>query len=508
MGVKSLEVLSHPFDYTGYFNEVLTKRPPIFIYLLVFAQWVMGAGKMAVRSVSPVIGAAAVFASYYLGKVLYGKTEGVMLAALLAVNPVFWFLSERVLIGVTLTFFYIVCAALFYYAVNNRGTDKAKYAWWLLGVCIGLGVMTKPQFWAVAPIFATYLLAEEGTSFLTEWREYLHMYVGAGIAAVTMLPWVLHSLQHCDLLLCNMERVLESSGATANTISEHAITQGTWYYVMNLGAILSLPVALVIYTRYTAGTALNLLVNGVKRRVKYTGIGVALAGAAAYAMKPKLVVAVALLGYAFIQSDKEERFLLYWVAWGIGLITLTPIKIPRYAVFVVPPLLLLAADTVRKAVAAWGESYNLSPRQVLIGVAAATVLLAGFSFVDGRTRIAGAASGFQQLESAGEWFQDKPDATVIASSKNQIAFFSFLQPDVVKLPRNPEEVDDLINNTRDTNTYIVADLYERTASDSVQHILKNVESRSRLQPVEIFQQDLNRDGQPDPAVVILKVGAS
>ncbi len=487
-------LLEHPFQYASHYHGVVTNVPPVYPYMLFLSMAIFGYGKTAVYIVSPIVGALTVFLAYFLGREMFGTEEGLIAATLLAASPVFFFLSERLLIGVTLTFFFTLSVFLFYYGLEDR--KYSKYALWATGPAVALSLMSKQPAFTLGPILLIYLLYREGTTPFTNPTEYKNLYIAIGLGVLTMVPYMIRSFSVCNLPMCELEKALRHAGDRSSTWWQN--TADMWYYFTNLGALLSLPVAAIVYLRYGLGTLVDLVRKDIELVAKVVG-GVVAGSILFLFVREALIPLAIMLGITALQDSKEEKLLWLWISFGVGVLTLNIIKLPRYVIFTVPAFLVLAAKNLSDLKGWAGSKIEANPKAVLAVLAVVVLGLAGLSLSQGITTAKQTGQGFQQLEPAGRWFQDRGDVQVMASSPRQLMFYSGNKPGFEMMPKNNTEIERELR--RGKYDYLVVDAYERTRAEYVRFIQRNLAPTDLLTPVEMFENN----GRPE--VVIFRVNS-
>ncbi len=102
----SQNLLSDPLALHDQSGKPFFENPPLFMYMLSFLFRVLGIVSTQVgRAFNTLIGCGTIILAYFIGKYLYGRSVGLLSAALLSLNPLHWWISTRVLTDVPLTFF-------------------------------------------------------------------------------------------------------------------------------------------------------------------------------------------------------------------------------------------------------------------------------------------------------------------------------------------------------------------------------------------------------------------
>jgi len=231
----------------------LTKIPPVYQYLLAISNSTIGkvlGTDFAIRVVSPLMGTLTVISSYLLGREILNKKTGIIAASLVSVNGLVWFLSERILIGATLTFFFTTTILAFYYGLEDK--RYSKYVIWSWGPLVFLTALSKQPGYVLGPIILIYSLYKKRNAvsdyFMSNkdlkdsdlWLELTNKnyYIALGLFGLLMLPWTIRNMGACGFPLCSFKRALniaQSSGGLD--------IRGTFFFLRSLPGTLTLPVA-------------------------------------------------------------------------------------------------------------------------------------------------------------------------------------------------------------------------------------------------------------------------
>ena len=189
LGVQSYhhdEVITAMRVIPGSFEEMLHRvktsesNPPLY-YVLAWA-WAkaFGTGEVGLRSLSALFGAATVPVGYLIGRQLAGARAGLLLAALLAVNPMLIWYSQEARSYALLVFFGALSLYFFVRALDTRsGRDLA---FWALASALALC----SHYYAVFPVGleAVWLLV----ALRGRWRAVLPALAAVGGTGLALLP--------------------------------------------------------------------------------------------------------------------------------------------------------------------------------------------------------------------------------------------------------------------------------------------------------------------------------
>lgn len=494
-----LDLSKHIFSYSMSWREQITFFQPLFPYLIGFANFIFDSNTAA-RIVSPLVSLGGVTASYLLGATMKDRKTGIFIAALVAVNPIFWFLSTRILIGALLTTLFTATMVALFYGFEDK--EFSRYVLWLVGPLTALTVLSKqPAFTLglIVPIYVGYAKRDALKSFIIEGKGFEESGLRnvltdkdlwiSGLGGVAVLtPWMIRNLTVCRFPFCGALKAL-SWGSKSGGLD----IQGAFFFIKNLPTVVTLPLTLLIGARvlYYVFDRINEDPDFLVKYFAATGI----ACAATYFVSMKFLPFVFLTSIAVLARPKSEKLLWLWIGVGIGFMSIPVTKVPRYIVFTVPALLGVASFLI-KDVAAWisnkikVEQVNASRVMLL-----ALIPLLALSFAQGSVMVSG--HSFQQLEPAGEWIQENyGNTSIAATSAKQINYFS--HPSTAKMP--PHNQSEFKNFIEENDIEVVeVDVYERAQPKWIM---------TRIPPYRLHRQTLGelRSGEKTPQSVVESYG--
>ena len=457
------EVAKHLLTYSGHpeWSGKITGNPPIFPYLIAVSNYLFSSTDTAARIISPAISTLGIVFSYFLGREMRNKTVGLMLAALMALNPIYWFLSTRILIGATLTTIYTLAVLLFFYGLEDR--RYSEYAFWAFGPALAISLITKQPAYTlglIVPIYFIYRKRDEFRELLftdTEFSESklkttlmeTKYYISAGLGLLVLLPWMVRNMGTCGFPMCGLQRALRFA-TTGSPID----VEGTFFFLANLPTVITTPLAAV----------LGMAVIGYvyKRRenpdylVKYFVVTSAAIAAVSF-VKSEFIPMIGISSIAALATKREEKLLWLWIGVGIGFMSIPAVKVPRYIIFTVPALLGIASFTIYELSEWASENLEMEIGAQEIALAALLPFLA-LSFLQGSGMVTG--HSFQMVEPAGEWLDENTpeDARIAASSARQITYYAY--PRYAEIPQVPRE--NFTDFLKEENmSYVEVDIYER-----------------------------------------------
>jgi 4-amino-4-deoxy-L-arabinose transferase-like glycosyltransferase len=268
--ITALRVVPGSFGEMLHAVKVSESNPPLYYVLAWSWAKAFGTDEVGLRSLSALFGAATVPVGYLVGRQLATRRAGLILAALIAVNPMLIWYSQEARSYALLVFFGAVSLLFLTRALNTgRGRDLA---WWALASALALC----SHYFAVFPVAieALWLIV----ALRASWRLVLPA-VGAVVAAgLALLPL-----------------------ANSQTNPTH------------IGWIENSPLAERIWE------------TGVSFLVGETGHVIAEAPRDRYALVPVALVALALILVAAWGSRRERRGAALGLVLGLGVVALTAV---------------------------------------------------------------------------------------------------------------------------------------------------------------------------------------
>lgn len=463
------EISEHLLDYSTIdsWRGQVTSFPPVYPYLIALSTYIFGKTDFAVRTVSPLMGVLGTGLTYFLGREVKNREVGLIAAALVALNPVFWFLSERILVGATFAALYTASILALYYGLENR--EYSKYALWVLGPAVALAIMTKQPAYTLGIIVPVYFVHKKRKEikeilidrvsfkksvFYQETLKDRNYYIGIGLGLLTLAPWMLRNMAVCSFPLCGLSRAAKFANTTSPPA--WASAQGPFFFITNLPAVVTISVSALIAVRVIQ-YLLRQVDMDADRVVKYSAATLGLL-AVAYSVTPKLVPMVLLSSIALYATNDAEKLLWLSIGVGIGFMSIPAIKVPRYIVFVVPMLVTIGAISLY-SISDWLSKQLEIDSLNAIRVAAVVLLpLVFLSYSQGVTNIS--QGGYGQLEPAGNWIDENApeNSDVAGSSPTQLRYYVYPRMSY----RLPGERGELRSFIRKKNiSYIEIDIYER-----------------------------------------------
>lgn len=280
------------FDWRDFWIAITHRQANMVLYYLLLRGWIrLGSGEFAIRSLSVVAGVAAIPAIYLLGTRLFGPKAGRVAALLLSVHAFHIRYSQEARAYSLFMLLAILSSLLFL-----RSLDRPTRGNWAAYVLIS-------TLMVYAQVFGSLMLLAEWTSLFLRrgeiaWKQFL--------LSVAMIGLLISPLAYC--LLFASDR-----------------TQLYW---------LTKPVLEALYK-----FSLDMTGNGGPLLLVMYGV-LALIG-----------LGVGLRSYASADSWKYS-FLLTWLILPVVLVLVVsvrwPVFEPRFLIFCLPPVILLASNALSR----------------------------------------------------------------------------------------------------------------------------------------------------------------
>ncbi len=378
---------------TTYLRSPWSQHPIMFYFLIALNFLLFGFTDFAGLLIPMTLGSLTVLLIYLIGAEMGNKKLGLIASLLLAFHPLFWFLSDRILNDVPVTFF--ITLSIYFFL---KGEKDDKYMW-LAGISSALAVLTKVVAISLFPFYLIYLTVKRREKFLFE-RKY---WVAFGLFFLIFSSWMLKNYLDFGYFL-----PLELYIGRITAGQEVLDAQPPQYYLLNLPSILRW----WLFLLFTWGLFCSYL-----RRFKDT-----------------------------------FPFVLYALVFFI-IISSQTVKVPRYLLPMLPPIVLVSAVGLDKLMRDFKTSGLLLVFTILL-----FVLYSSTS--EATALIRSKAKGFCGLKDVGNWL--KPvigDKGIIAGSTMQIAWYADTN-NVYGFPRNESSFDDFVKENN--ISFIVVDAWERT----------------------------------------------
>ncbi|MCW2987704.1 MAG: hypothetical protein JWM24_642 [Solirubrobacterales bacterium] len=178
--ITAMRVIPGSFEDMLHRVKTSESNPPLYYVLAWGWAKAFGTGEFGLRSLSALFGAATVPIGYLIGRQLATRRAGLILAALIAVNPMLIWYSQEARSYALLVFFCAVSLFFFARALDSgRGRDLG---FWALASALAL----------CSHYFAVFVVAVEAIWLLvalrSRWRVVLPAIGAVGAAGLALLP--------------------------------------------------------------------------------------------------------------------------------------------------------------------------------------------------------------------------------------------------------------------------------------------------------------------------------
>lgn len=169
----SLMSISFSMDEYNYMNRASSflkgsfgqdnERFPFFPFVLSIFYFVFGESEIVSKLFPFLIGAIGVFLTYFLSKKFFGKDSAFWAASFLAANPIYLFISTRVLTESLFISLLVLNVIIFFKSIEDNRFFP------LLGVSFALLFLTRYVGLYLLPVFAIYVLKKKPSLLLGKW---------------------------------------------------------------------------------------------------------------------------------------------------------------------------------------------------------------------------------------------------------------------------------------------------------------------------------------------------
>jgi len=194
---------AHYWEWSRRLDWSYYSKGPMIAYLIYMSTSIFGDSVFGIRIMAVFFSALSSIFLYILGKRLYDEQAGLFSAILIQIIPLFSAFGILFTIDSLFIFFWILSLLFFYRSMFNvqRSTTNSSLIthhsslmyWVLLGISIGLGLLTKytmALFYPAAILFLL-LLKEQRRVFLTKGP-----YIGFLISLIVFFPVIIWNAQH------------------------------------------------------------------------------------------------------------------------------------------------------------------------------------------------------------------------------------------------------------------------------------------------------------------------
>ena len=171
---------------------IYADKPPLFYWVTTLGLRLFGDTEFGARFGLALVGLAEVLLTYFLGRLLYGKTAGLLSAAVLATSVGHLIFTRLMMVDAT---FSTCLTATFLCFALGYAKERQRLLWWTLaGMAAGLAVLAKSLIGTVFPVLALGM-------FIVLTRQW-HLLKGRAVAGAVLgflavaLPWHVYMIAH------------------------------------------------------------------------------------------------------------------------------------------------------------------------------------------------------------------------------------------------------------------------------------------------------------------------
>jgi 4-amino-4-deoxy-L-arabinose transferase-like glycosyltransferase len=214
------------------------QRPPLFPILGAAFFFISGSEAFVRFFIVLLPSIGVVIMTYLFGKILYNKRVGIIASLIMGVFWVLLFNTFRIHTD-ALALLFIMLSMYSFWKYNIKSKQPNKL--WLVGMFLGLAVLTRIVYVLFVPLLGLFLLFVEGFAVLR--KKWIYYTAGAGF--LVLLPYIIWSQAHFGKLLAftqgytSYEKKAESLPFAWNVFGYFKLYTGDVLYILFLlGALL------------------------------------------------------------------------------------------------------------------------------------------------------------------------------------------------------------------------------------------------------------------------------
>jgi 4-amino-4-deoxy-L-arabinose transferase-like glycosyltransferase len=177
----------HPSLFDTLRSVLGETNPPLFYLLDWVSLTLFGAGEVSLRLVSAVAGTATVPVAYELGRTIVSRRVGLILGALVAVNPLLlWFSQEARPYALMILF---TALSFLFFAKALDDPSRRNLGWWVVASAVAFA----------SHYFAIFLIAAEAAVLLLSTKDRRATWRAVGVTAaavVVLMPLLVYQAIH------------------------------------------------------------------------------------------------------------------------------------------------------------------------------------------------------------------------------------------------------------------------------------------------------------------------
>jgi dolichol-phosphate mannosyltransferase len=177
------------WNYAKHLDIGYLDHPPMVAWLIYASESILGKSEFAVRFPAFLCWFVLAFFMYRLAESTVGKGTGKPVLMLLAALPIY--MSVGFLMTPDAPFYACWAGALFFL---ERAIFRGRlYAWYVAGICLGLGLLSKYTMGLIVPAAVAYLIADQKSR---HWLRKPHPYFAMLLGLVLFAPDIYWNAQH------------------------------------------------------------------------------------------------------------------------------------------------------------------------------------------------------------------------------------------------------------------------------------------------------------------------
>jgi 4-amino-4-deoxy-L-arabinose transferase-like glycosyltransferase len=184
----------------GYYS-----KPPMIAWIIALFTRLGGDHAFSVRLGAVILAFGTSVAIFYLGKAVFNRQVGFWAFAIGNATPGFTASSFIMTIDPPLLFFWGVTVLLVFHGI----TQGRSLAWYLGGLCLGLGLLSKYTMVAIIPSLFLYLGCSDKMRF---WLTRKEPYLFVGIGVMCLIPNLYWIYAHHGITIQHTTGIVETSG--------------------------------------------------------------------------------------------------------------------------------------------------------------------------------------------------------------------------------------------------------------------------------------------------------
>ena len=187
--VEMMPEETYYWNYSRHLDFGYLDHPPMVAWLIRIATAVFGQTEFGVRAGALCCGVITSIFVYKLARNLYGQSAA--LAALLLAQTLPYFFLSGLLMTPDAPLVAAWAGSLYF--LERALLGGRSRAWWLVGLCLGIGMISKYSIALLVPVTLTFMLWDPQSR---RWWRRPEPYVGALIALAVFSPVVIWNAQH------------------------------------------------------------------------------------------------------------------------------------------------------------------------------------------------------------------------------------------------------------------------------------------------------------------------